>query len=293
MTSLAFADAVIVFDVLAVVFGMLGGLALLLLSIFDAFNHSNIHWPLTLVFIVRSTSVHPAPTDLLTGLHRPVGHLPDAGAGLLEGRPPGPEPPEAQCAHQDYCGWLRSGLRHVSASGRKFVHISTIYAAASAPCTPCAAVTPTRPAATASAVRLPFSSGPSRKPSLALVKRASRRRRFLFDIYLATFILDLWPAAKTSPRHQRRMEKHTVKEKGLLQPESPSMAAADSVRPSVDAPSHVFAGSRPFTPPPQAAYQSYPAQAARPHSQLYPAEPTYPSVAALPVREAYGQHTAV
>lgn len=39
-------------DILAVVFGFLGGLSLLLLSIFDAFNHSKVHWILTGIFVL-------------------------------------------------------------------------------------------------------------------------------------------------------------------------------------------------------------------------------------------------
>jgi len=41
-----------VFDWLAIGFGIIGGAALILLSIFDAFHHSTIHWSMTLVFIV-------------------------------------------------------------------------------------------------------------------------------------------------------------------------------------------------------------------------------------------------
>ncbi|SCZ97074.1 BZ3500_MvSof-1268-A1-R1_Chr4-2g06974 [Microbotryum saponariae] len=41
-----------VYDIVCCVFGILGGLALMLLSIFDAFNHSTAHWTLTLVFVV-------------------------------------------------------------------------------------------------------------------------------------------------------------------------------------------------------------------------------------------------
>lgn len=41
---------------------------------------------------------------------------------------------------------------------------------------------------------------------------------FLFGIYLATFVLDLWPAAKTSPRLARRRERQ-AREKGFGGPQ--------------------------------------------------------------------------
>jgi len=41
-----------VYDWLAIFFGVIGSAALILLSIFDAFNHSTIHWSMTLVFVV-------------------------------------------------------------------------------------------------------------------------------------------------------------------------------------------------------------------------------------------------
>ncbi|ORY24888.1 Frag1/DRAM/Sfk1 family-domain-containing protein [Naematelia encephala] len=41
-----------VFDWMAIVFGIIGSAALVLLSVFDTFNHSGIHWSMTLVFIV-------------------------------------------------------------------------------------------------------------------------------------------------------------------------------------------------------------------------------------------------
>lgn len=41
-----------VVDIIAVIFGTLGGLALLLLSIFNAFQYSTAHWILTAVFVV-------------------------------------------------------------------------------------------------------------------------------------------------------------------------------------------------------------------------------------------------
>jgi hypothetical protein len=40
------------YDITAVVFGVIGGLALLLLSIFNAFDYSTAHWILTAVFVV-------------------------------------------------------------------------------------------------------------------------------------------------------------------------------------------------------------------------------------------------
>lgn len=39
-------------DIASVVFGILGGLALLLLAIFDANNYENVHWSMTAVFVV-------------------------------------------------------------------------------------------------------------------------------------------------------------------------------------------------------------------------------------------------
>ena len=39
-------------DIIACIFGFCGGLALMLLSILDAFNHSTAHWILTAVFVV-------------------------------------------------------------------------------------------------------------------------------------------------------------------------------------------------------------------------------------------------
>ncbi|KAK4052807.1 hypothetical protein OIV83_002094 [Microbotryomycetes sp. JL201] len=39
-------------DIASVVFGCLGGLALLLLAIFDANNYANVHWSMTAVFVV-------------------------------------------------------------------------------------------------------------------------------------------------------------------------------------------------------------------------------------------------
>lgn len=39
-------------DLAAVIFGTIGAIALILLSCFDAFNHSTLHWSFTLVFIV-------------------------------------------------------------------------------------------------------------------------------------------------------------------------------------------------------------------------------------------------
>jgi uncharacterized membrane protein SirB2 len=41
-----------IYDIVACVFGFCGGLALMLLSILDAFNHSTAHWILTAVFVV-------------------------------------------------------------------------------------------------------------------------------------------------------------------------------------------------------------------------------------------------
>jgi len=43
---------------------------------------------------------------------------------------------------------------------------------------------------------------------------------FILVFYFATFVLDLWPAAKTSPRHIRRQERKSgYAEKGLVAPE--------------------------------------------------------------------------
>lgn len=39
------------FDIVSVVFGILGGVALLLLSIFDAVNYTNVHWSMTAIFV--------------------------------------------------------------------------------------------------------------------------------------------------------------------------------------------------------------------------------------------------
>ncbi|KAK1927747.1 Frag1/DRAM/Sfk1 family-domain-containing protein [Papiliotrema laurentii] len=41
-----------IFDWLAICFGIIGSAALILLSVFDTFNHSTVHWSMTLVFIV-------------------------------------------------------------------------------------------------------------------------------------------------------------------------------------------------------------------------------------------------
>lgn len=62
---------------------------------------------------------------------------------------------------------------------------------------------------------------------------------FVFDIYLATFVLDLWPAAKTSPRQQRRMS-----EKRLMSP-----VAAEEGRFS--------SGSSPESSPPTSPVQAH------------------------------------
>ncbi|KAK4685722.1 hypothetical protein P7C73_g4420, partial [Tremellales sp. Uapishka_1] len=41
-----------IFDWLAIFFGIVGSAGLILLSCFDAFNHSTIHWSMTIVFVV-------------------------------------------------------------------------------------------------------------------------------------------------------------------------------------------------------------------------------------------------
>lgn len=41
-----------IFDWIAIIFTIIGSCGLILLSIFDAFNHSTVHWSMTLVFIV-------------------------------------------------------------------------------------------------------------------------------------------------------------------------------------------------------------------------------------------------
>lgn len=41
-----------IFDWLAIFFGVVGSAGLILLSIFDTFNHSTVHWSMTLVFVV-------------------------------------------------------------------------------------------------------------------------------------------------------------------------------------------------------------------------------------------------
>lgn len=41
-----------ILDICSVVCAIIGSAALILLSIFDAFNHSNVHWSMTLIFVV-------------------------------------------------------------------------------------------------------------------------------------------------------------------------------------------------------------------------------------------------
>ncbi|KAK4704524.1 hypothetical protein P7C70_g1689, partial [Phenoliferia sp. Uapishka_3] len=65
-------------DILAVVFGIIGGLALLLLSIFNAFDYSTAHWILTAVFVVCvaiSAACQTAETMWLERDHEERSHL--------------------------------------------------------------------------------------------------------------------------------------------------------------------------------------------------------------------------
>jgi Frag1/DRAM/Sfk1 family len=40
------------YDIASVIFAIIGSLGLIFLSIFDAFNYSNVHWSMTVVFII-------------------------------------------------------------------------------------------------------------------------------------------------------------------------------------------------------------------------------------------------
>ncbi|KAL8280353.1 hypothetical protein RQP46_007270 [Phenoliferia psychrophenolica] len=65
-------------DILAVVFGMIGGLALMLLSILNAFDYSTAHWILTAVFVVCvaiSAACQTAETMWLERDHTERKHL--------------------------------------------------------------------------------------------------------------------------------------------------------------------------------------------------------------------------
>jgi len=78
---------------------------------------------------------------------------------------------------------------------------------------------------------------------------------FLLAIYFATFVLDLWPAAKTSPRYLRRLEKRNAAdgEKGLVAP-----AAAFSRQPSDTPASSVAPIERPSEADRASYYASHP-----------------------------------
>lgn len=41
-----------IYDILSVVFAIIGSLALVMLSVFDAFDYSRVHWSMTLIFVV-------------------------------------------------------------------------------------------------------------------------------------------------------------------------------------------------------------------------------------------------
>lgn len=65
-------------DIAAVVFGIIGGLALVFLAIFDAVNYSNVHWSMTAVFVVCiavSAACQTAEVILLKGDHVDRKHL--------------------------------------------------------------------------------------------------------------------------------------------------------------------------------------------------------------------------
>lgn len=65
-------------DIASVVFGILGGLALLMLAIFDAVNYKNVHWSMTAVFVVCiavSCACQTAEVMLLERTHVGRKHL--------------------------------------------------------------------------------------------------------------------------------------------------------------------------------------------------------------------------
>ena len=57
-------------DALAIVLGIIGGAALILLSIFDAFDYSTIHWSMTVVFVVAVALSAIFQTGEVWSLHK-------------------------------------------------------------------------------------------------------------------------------------------------------------------------------------------------------------------------------
>jgi hypothetical protein len=65
-------------DIASVVFGIMGGLALVFLAIFDAVNYAPVHWSMTAVFVVCiavSAACQTAEIILLKGDHLDRNHL--------------------------------------------------------------------------------------------------------------------------------------------------------------------------------------------------------------------------
>ena len=65
-------------DISSIVFAVLGGLCLMLLSIFDAFNHSTAHFTLTAVFVICiaiSTVLQTQEVRILERTHLDRAHL--------------------------------------------------------------------------------------------------------------------------------------------------------------------------------------------------------------------------
>jgi len=177
------------FDILAIVFGIAGSVALLLLSIFDAFNHSTIHWSLTVVFIVCIALCAIFQTAEIFALKKD---------------------------HPDRKHLKRNAIIKIAVVTLAVI-LAICFGGTYAACS--------------------GNGGPAYGSRCNIITSVAAALEWtiamLYDLFLATFILDLWPAAKTSPRHLRRHERH-IREKGLLHESGNTSPTMSAVRPSED-----------------------------------------------------------
>ncbi|CDZ96879.1 Frag1/DRAM/Sfk1 [Phaffia rhodozyma] len=158
---------IVIFDILAIIFGILGAAALIVLSAFNTYNYSTVHWTSTCVFILCVAI--SAVFQSLEIFYLKKGH---------------PDRPHL----------MRNSVLKmlvVIAAISVAITFGVLYSICSG--------------------GVDYSASPSAITRCNRITGAAAICEWtvalIFDAYLFTLLLDLWPASKTSPRYLRRLER--------------------------------------------------------------------------------------